>query len=34
MTKEEYIERIIELLHACNDIPLMDVILRLLGKSV
>lgn len=34
MTKEEYIDEITTLLHSCNDVPLLDVILRLLGKSV
>lgn len=34
MTKEEYVEKIIHLLHHCNDVPLLDVILRLLRKSI
>ena len=34
MTKDEYIDKINDLLHVCNDIPLLDVILRLLRKSV
>lgn len=31
--KEEYIARIIELLQQCNDISLLDLILKLLIKS-
>ncbi len=31
--KEEYIQRIVELLQKCNDIPLLDLILKLLQKS-
>lgn len=34
MTKEMYIQKIIDLLNECNDIPLIDLIFRLLGKSV
>ena len=34
MNKDEYIERIVELLRRCNDIPLIDLIFRLLRKSV
>ena len=34
MTKVEYIEKITHLLQNCNDIPLLDVILRLLRKSI
>jgi len=31
--KEEYIQKIVELLERCNDIPLLDLILKLLQKS-
>lgn len=31
--KEKYIEKIIELLRRCNDIPLLDLIFKLLQKS-
>ena len=31
--KEDYIEKIVELLHKCNDISLLDFIYRLLIKS-
>lgn len=34
MTKEEYILKIDELLHECNDIPLLDLIYKLLFKSI
>lgn len=34
MTKDQYIEKIIQLLEQCNDIPLLDLILRLLGKCL
>lgn len=34
MTKEQYINEIIELLQACNDIPLLDLIKKLLAKSL
>ena len=34
MTKEEYIKIIIELLEKCNDIPLLDLIHKLLSKSL
>lgn len=34
VSKDEYIERIVELLRRCNDIPLIDLIFRLLRKSV
>lgn len=34
MTKEEYIIKIAELLEACNDLPLLDLINKLLSKSV
>lgn len=32
--KDEYIRKIIDLLHKCNDISLLDLILRLLQKSI
>lgn len=32
--KEEYIEKINILLKKCNDIPLLDLIYKLLNKSV
>lgn len=34
MTKEEYICKIVELLNECNDLTLLDLIYRLLSKSV
>lgn len=34
MNKEQYIQKILELLNECNDIPLLDLIFKLLGKSV
>lgn len=34
MSKEEYIQKIIVLLQNCNDIPLVDLIYRLLCKSL
>lgn len=34
MTKEQYIQKIIDLMNRCNDIPLLDLILRLLSKSL
>ena len=34
MTKEEHISRIVELLGECNDLPLLDLIEKLLIKSV
>ena len=34
MTKEQYIQRIIDLMNRCNDLPLLDLILRLLRKSL
>lgn len=33
-TKEQIIQQIVELLHQCNDIPLLDLIRKLLTKSV
>ena len=34
LSKEEYIAKIIVMLKECNDIPLIDLIYRLLVKSV
>ena len=34
LTKEYYIEKIAKLMHECNDIPLLDLILQLLSKSL
>ena len=34
MNKEQYIQKILELLQECNDIPLLDLIYKLLDKSV
>lgn len=34
MTKEQHIAEIVELLKACNDIPLLDLIKKLLVKSI
>ena len=34
LSKEEYIAKIIVMLKECNDIPLIDLIYRLLGKSI
>lgn len=31
--KEEYIQKITELMDQCNDIPLLDLIMKLLQKS-
>lgn len=31
--KNYYIDRIIELLHKCNDVALLDLILKLLQKA-
>ena len=33
MSKEEYIKKIAELIERCNDIPLLDLIYKLLLKS-
>lgn len=33
MTKDEYIQKIVAMLEACNDIPLIDLIYKLLRKS-
>lgn len=34
MAKSEYIQKIHELLDKCNDIQLLDLILKLLRKSI
>lgn len=34
MNKNEYIEQIVLMLEACNDIPLIDLIYKLLAKSL
>ena len=34
MTKGQYIEDINKLMQECNDIPLLDLILKLLTKSL
>lgn len=34
MTREQYIDKITELLYKCKDIPLLDLIWRLLCKSL
>ena len=34
MSKDEYIKKIIDLMNRCNDLPLLDLILRLLSKSL
>ena len=34
MTKEQYIQKIFDLMQECNDIPLLDLILKLLTKSL
>lgn len=34
MTKDEYIKKITALLEKCNDLPLLDLILKLLTKSL
>ena len=34
LSKEEYIAKIIVMLKECNDIPLIDLVYRLLGKSI
>jgi len=33
MTKEQYIQNIIKMLNECNDIPLINLIYKLLLKS-
>lgn len=32
--KEQYIEQIVELMKQCNDIPLLNLIVKLLRKSI
>lgn len=34
MSKNEYIEKITMMLESCNDIPLIDLIFKLLSKSL
>ena len=34
MNKEQYIQKITDLLNKCNDIPLLDLIFKLLRKSI
>ena len=34
MDKEQYIQKIVDLLNECNDIPLLDLIFKLLRKSI
>ena len=34
MNKEQYIQKITDLLNECNDIPLLDLIFKLLRKSI
>ncbi len=34
MTKEQYIDQITTLMQSCNDIPLLDLIRKLLTKSL
>lgn len=34
MTKDQYIKKIINLMNRCNDLALLDLILRLLVKSL
>ena len=34
MSKEDLIQRIIELLKECNEIPLLDFVHKLLSKSL
>ena len=33
MTKTELVEKIVAMLNECNDIPLLDLIYKLLSKS-
>lgn len=32
MSREEYISKIADLLNECNDLPLLDLILKLLAR--
>lgn len=34
MSKQDYIDKIVEQLNKCNDIPLIDLILTILHKSI
>lgn len=34
MTKQEYINNIVVMLNRCNDIPLLDLIYKILRKSI
>lgn len=34
ITKEQYIQQINDLMEKCNDIPLLDLIYKLLTKSL
>lgn len=34
MTKEQYIEAIVEMLQNCNDIDLIDLVFRITSKTV
>ena len=34
MTKEQYIQQILELLQECNDVDLLDLIYRIVCNSV
>lgn len=34
MTKEEYIQEIVSLMKKCNDLPLLDLVRKLLCKSL
>lgn len=34
MTKEQYVHLINEVIKECNDLPLLDLILKLLSKSL
>jgi hypothetical protein len=34
MTKEQYIEAVVEMLQNCNDIDLIDLVFRITSKTV
>lgn len=34
MTKEQYIEAIVEMLQNCNDLDLIDLVFRITSKTV
>lgn len=34
MTKEQYMKEIIELMKACSDVPLLDLVHKLLTKGL